>query len=333
MTTTARTADGGPPPIERLRAGLERLGIPPVWWVLLLICAVALAVIGPRFVSLDNVTGILVRSVSLGLVAAGQTLAILVGSLDLSVAYLVSVAAVLSGVVMQGDPGRIALGVAAVAAIGVLVGATNGLVITKLRVNPFIATLGMALVLRGLLNATFSNFAGSVPREFQGLGYGGLGPLPYSVLLLAAVFAVIWYVLRHTRFGHHLYAVGGDEQVARLSGVRSHRVIIAAHVICSLCAALAGLFLVSRLGSGAPWVGPQGAYDLESIAAVVVGGTALAGGRGGVIGTLAGVFVLAVLDNVFNLLQINAFWKDVLRGIILIVAVAIYVIRTRERNR
>ncbi len=115
--------------------------------------------------------------------------------------------------------------------------------------------------------------------------------------------------------------------------MRSHRTLILAHVLCSIAAVLTGLFLVSRLGAGAPWVGPDGGYDLESIAAVVVGGTALAGGRGGVIGTLAGVLVLALLDNLFGLLQINAFWKDVLRGVILVAAVALYAVRQRERNR
>jgi ribose transport system permease protein len=301
----------------------------PVYVALGAMMVVSFVLIGPRFLGYDNVLSILQRSVALGLVAAGQTLAILVGSLDLSVAYVVSVTAVLASVVMQGNPEMMIPAVIVVLAVGGLIGLTNGLIITKLGVNAFIATLGMALVLRGLLNATFDNFAGSVPREFQVLGYGNVGPVPYSVLLLGVVVAAVWFLLRHTRFGHHVYAVGGSEETARLSGVRSHRVIISAHVLCSVAAALAGLFIVSRLGAGAPWVGPDGGYDLESIAAVVVGGTALAGGRGGVFGTLAGVFILATLDNVFNLLQVDPFIKDTIRGIILISAVAVYALRLR----
>lgn len=310
------------------------LGIPPAWGVLLLLVVIAVLTAGTRFIGPDNLTSILVRSVSLGLVAAGQTVVILAGSLDLSVAYLISVAAVLSGVIMQGDPAAIPLGVGLVILIGVGVGLVNGVLITKLRINAFIATLGVGLILRGGLNAAFTNFAGEVPPAFQVLGYGYLGPFPYSVLLLLAVVGAIWFLLRATRFGHHVYAIGADEETARLSGVRSHRTIILAHVLCSVTAVLTGLFLVSRLGAGAPWVGPDGGYDLESIAAVVLGGTALAGGRGGVIGTLAGVFILALLDNLFGVLQINAFWKDVLRGVILIAAVAMYATtRRREQHR
>lgn len=320
-------------PLAAIGHRIAALGIPPAWGVLLLLVLLAVATAGTRFIGQENLTSILVRSVSLGLVAAGQTIVILAGSLDLSVAYLISVAAVLSGVIMQGDPALIPLGVGVVLLIGAAVGLVNGLLITKLRINAFIATLGVGLILRGGLNSAFTNFAGDVPNAFQVLGYGYLGPIPYSVLLLLAVVGGVWFLLRFTRFGHHVYAVGGDEETARLSGVRSHRTLILAHVLCSIMAVLTGLFLVSRLGSGAPWVGPDGGYDLESIAAVVVGGTALAGGRGGVIGTLAGVLVLALLDNLFGLLQINAFWKDVLRGVILIAAVAMYAVRQRERNR
>ena len=325
---------GGQRPWWRdVRDRLDALRIPPVYGVLALIFVVSWVLIGGNFVSVDNVTSIGVRSVSLGLVAAGQTVVILAGSLDLSVAYLISVTAVMSSFIMQGDPDRMPLALLVVSAIGVAVGLTNGLIITKLRVNAFIATLGVGLILRGLLNAAFNNFAGSVPREFQALGYESVGPLPYAILLLAAVVFAVWFLLRRTRFGHHLYAVGGSEETARLSGVRSHRVIIAAHVLCSLTAVLTGLFIVSRLRAGAPWVGPEGAYDLESIAAVVVGGTALAGGKGGVLGTLGGVFILAVLDNVFNQLQVNAFVKDIIRGVIIVAAVAFYAIRTRRSER
>jgi len=302
----------------------------PVYLVLGALFLLAWYLIGTRFVTYDNVLSILQRSVGLGIVAAGQTLAILVGSLDLSVAYLISVTAVVASALMNGDPNMIVPAVAVVIGIGVLVGLTNGLIITKLRVNAFIATLGVGLILRGILNATVDNFTGSVPQQFQVLAYGGIGPVPWSVLLLAIVVFAVWFLLRHTRLGHHMYAVGGDEETARLSGVRSHRVIIAAHVLCSLTAVGTGLFLASQLRAGAPWVGPQGFYDLESIAAVVVGGTALAGGRGGVLGTLGGVFILALLDNVFNQLQINAYVKEIIRGMIIVAAVAVYAVRSRR---
>lgn len=280
-----------------------------------------------------NLANTLVRSVALGMVAVGQTLVILGGSLDLSVAYQVSVTAVMASYVMQGDPDRMLLGIAVVIAIGLAIGLANGLIITALRVNPFIATLGMALVLRGVLNSSFDNFAGAVPEEFQVLGYGGIGPVPYSVLLFLAVILIAWFLLRRTRFGHHLYAVGGSEETTRLSGVRSARVLIGAHVLCSLTCVLTGLFIVSRLRAGAPWVGTDGNYDLESIAAVVLGGTALTGGKGGVLGTVAGVLILALLDNLFNQLEVNTFLKDVLRGVIIVAAVAVYALRSHRSRK
>jgi ribose transport system permease protein len=163
-----------------------------------------------------------------------------------------------------------------------------------------------------------------VPSSFQQLGYTRFGALPVSVFLLAAVVVLVYVVLCFTRFGYHIYAVGGDEDVSKLSGLRTHRVIIGAHVLCSMAAATTGLFLISRLAKGTPTVGSDGGYDLESIAAVVLGGTALMGGRGGVLGTVGGVFILAVLDNTFNQLEVNSFLKDVVRGLIIIAAVAVY---------
>jgi len=276
-------------------------------------------------------TNMVVRSVALGIVAMGQTFVIIGASIDLSVAYLISVTAVMASYLMQGDPARVPMAVATVFGIGAAVGAINGLIVTKLKVNPFIATLGVGLVLKGVLNASFDNFAGAVPRSFQAMGYDSIGPVPISILILLGVTGVAALVLLRTRFGAHLYAVGGSEEVARLSGLRTDRVIILAHVICSLTAVLTGLFVVSRLRSGAPWIGPDGLYDLESIAAVVVGGTALSGGKGGVAGTLAGVLIFGVLDTTFNQLGVDTFLKQVLRGSIIILAVASYTIRSRVK--
>ena len=311
-----------------IRNRLEAAGLFQIYGVLLLVLLVTWGLILATGGNL-NVTSTLVRSVALGIVAVGQTYVILGGSLDLSVAYQVSVTAVLASVFMDGSTARIWVAVPAVIAVGAFIGLVNGLIITKLHINAFIATLGMSLILRGALNATVDNYAGAVPPEFQRLGYDTILGLPVSILLLFAVVGIGWFVLRHTRFGHHLYAVGASKESARLSGVRSDRVLILAHVICSVTAVLTGLFIVSRLSAGAPWVGTDGNYDLESIAAVVLGGTALMGGRGGVLGTFAGVLILALLDNAFNQLQIDPLLKDVVRGVIIIAAVAALTVRQR----
>jgi ribose transport system permease protein len=251
-------------------------------------------------------------------------------SIDLSVAYTISLTAVMTSFLMQGDPARVPMAVLLVFAIGAVVGLVNGLIITKLNVNSFIATLGTGLVIKGILNGTFANFTGSVPRSFQSFGYNNIGPFPISILTLLAVTTLGWFILSRTKFGSHLYGVGGNIEVGRLSGLRTDRVVIGAHIFCSLTAVLTGLFVVSRLGSGAPWIGPDGVYDLESVATTVVGGTALSGGRGGVFGTLAGVLIFGVIDTVFNQLGVDTFLKTVLRGAIIILAVASYSIRSKR---
>ena len=274
--------------------------------------------------------GILGRSIALGITAIGQTFAILVASIDLSVASLISATAVLASVIMNGDPAMILPAILAALALGALVGVVNGVVVAKLEVNPLIATLGMSLIIQGCLSAFVSNFAGSVPPEFQFFAYGSLLGLPFSLLVLIALAVAAWLVLRFTRFGSDIYSIGGSREAARLAGIKTARVLIAAHAVCSLCAAVAGLYLASRLRSGAPWIGRDGVYDLESIAVVVIGGTVLAGGRGGVWGTMAGVVIFSLIDSIFNLAGVDAFAKQVLRGIIIVAAVAIYAMRSKR---
>ena len=328
---TASTVTG-----TSLSRTIRSIRIPPVYIFLVVIFLIGgaldqLLADGQIFTNPNILLNIIVRSVALGIVAVGQTLVIVGASIDLSVAYLISVTAVMSSYIMQGEPANVPKAIVAVFAIGAAVGLINGLIITKLHVNSFIATLGMSLVLSGLINATFSNYTGSVPKEFQYFGYAKFFNLiPVAILVLLLVVIAGWLLLTRTKFGAHLYGVGGNAEVARLSGLRTDRILIGAHVLCSMSAVLTGLFLVSRLQSGAPWVGPDGIYDLESIATTVVGGTALAGGKGGVWGTLAGVLIFGVLDTVFNQLGVNPYLKTVLRGAIVVLAVASYTYRSKK---
>jgi ribose transport system permease protein len=328
--TTGRPAHG-----RRRRHVPEWLAATPIWSALALIVVVGWAVVtidGGTFFASSNLTNILQRSVALGIVAVGQTVAILAGSLDLSVAYLISLSSLVGAETMDGREAMLVPAILLTLGLGAGVGLANGLIITKLRVNPFIATLGTALILRGYIENNYDRPTGAVPESWESFGYTRIGPVPVSLFLFAGVAIVVGLALRRTRWGYHVYAVGGDEQVSVLSGLRTHRVVIGAHVICSVCAALTGLFLASRLGSGTPRVGTDGGYDLESIAAVVLGGTALAGGRGRVSGTVGAVLVLAVLDNIFNQLELDPFLKQAVRGVVIIAAVAVYALRRRERR-
>ncbi len=279
--------------------------------------------------SFAGVMGLLQRMVALGLVALGQNFVMLGASIDLSVANLVSVSAVLGSFLMQGDPGSIAKAVLVVLALAMAIGAANGWLVAGLGVSPLIATLGMGLILQGVLTVSYSVLRGAVPHEFQALAYGNVAGVPIAVLVLAAAAGAAAFVLRRTVAGARLYAVGGNADSARLAGIRTSRVLVGAHAAAGLMSGLAGLYLASWLGAGTPWVGRDGGYDLDSIAVVVIGGTLLSGGRGGVAGTLAGVFAFATIDAVFNMLQIDAFLSQVLRGAIVIGAVGVYTFRHR----
>jgi ribose transport system permease protein len=342
VSVQERSSEAAAPPpgaqrlsLGSLRESLRESTAGPVYVALaglFALCWLVVALDGGSFVTVDNIVNMLVRSVALGIVSVGQTLVILAGSLDLSVAYLISGATLLFAEVTGGDPSKLTLGILATLALGAVVGAFNGVVITLLRVNAFIATLGTALIIQGIIQNRYDGPAGAVPASFRDIGYTRFGIIPMSFFLLIAVVVVIWFLLSQSRFGYRIYAVGGSEDVSKLSGLRTHRTIIAAHVVCSLCAVITGIFLAARLGAGTPTVGTDGGYDLESIAAVVLGGTALMGGRGGVIGTVGGVFILAVLDNTFNQLELNSFIKDVVRGLIIIAAVAVYARREEKKS-
>jgi len=309
--------------------------IPPVYYFLVIVF-VLFASLDQIFADGQMVTNpnilmnIVIRSVALGIVAIGQTFVMIGASIDLSVTYVISITSVMSSYIMQGDPANVPMAVIIVFILGALVGLVNGLIITKLKVNSFITTLGTSLILKGMINASFANFAGEVPRSFELLGYGRIGPIPVSILILLALVAIGSFILNRTKFGSHLFGVGGNMEVARLSGLRTDRVLIIAHILCSITAVLTGLFVVSRIRAGAPWIGPDGVYDLESIAATVIGGTALSGGHGDVWGTLAGVLIFGVLDTAFNQLGINPYLKNILRGAIVVLAVASYTARTKK---
>ncbi|MET0233482.1 MAG: ABC transporter permease [Kibdelosporangium sp.] len=292
--------------------------------VLLVVGSILVATQGGVLLDHGGILNILTRGTVLGLVAIGQTMVILTGSLDLSVAYLIGLCSLIAAETMAGDPAMIVPAVLLTLGFAALVGLVNGLVITRLKVNAFIATLGIALIIRGYLENTYTGPAGSVPRGFQHLGYDRIGPVPVSTLVMLALAGIAWWYLSRTRGGYHIHAVGGDQDVALLSGIRTGRTVVKVHVLCSVMAGLAALLLASRLGSGSPYVGTDGGYDLESIAAVVLGGTLLSGGRGGVAGTIGGVLILATLDTIFDDLGVTPFLKDVVRGAVLIAAVALY---------
>jgi ribose/xylose/arabinose/galactoside ABC-type transport system permease subunit len=278
---------------------------------LLVVCLFAFARY-ETFLTAENLLNVLRQNSMLGLVALGMTFVILTGGIDLSVGSLLATAAVVAAALAgYGLP------LALVAAVGVA--ALLGL--ARARIQPFIVTLAMMIAARGLALAVTNERSVSVGRDaaaaFGWLGRGHLGPLPVPVLILCAAFAAGWLVLNHTRFGRHVYALGDNEEAARLMGLNVARVQSSVYVLSGALAGLAGVILASRLGAGQP--NAALGWELDAIAAVVVGGTLLTGGQGGVTSTLVGVLLLGVIFNIFNLEgQISPWWQLVLRGVILL---------------
>jgi ribose transport system permease protein len=262
-----------------------------------------------------------------------MTFVILTGGIDLSVGSLVAVA----GVVAAGLAGR-GLVVALLAGVGfaAALGLVNGLVIAKARIQPFIVTLAMMIAARGLALVYTGEKTLSVPADaagFRELGRGrvdlGLLSIPYPVLILLAAYALAWLVLNYTRFGRHTYALGDSEEAARLLGLNVGRVTVGVYALSGAMAGLAGVLLASRLGTGQP-VAAVG-WELDAIAAVVVGGTLLTGGQGGIGSTLVGMLLLALIFNIFNLEGwISPWWQLVLRGLILL---AVVIVQNRLSSR
>lgn len=312
---------------QRARGGGEG-GVYLLLAVVLVTTWLVVVLDGGRF----NLENILVRCVALGILACGQTFVIVGGSIDLSVVPMITIAAMLTASTSTASVASIPVALGIVIGLAVVVGLANGLIVTVLGVNGFIATLGMQLILQGQLSTHFAeNAPERVPAALQNtLGYGELWIVPWSVLMLVVVVVIAAATMRGTRFGAHIYAAGGDSATARNAGVRVGRTLVGAHVVCSVCAALAGFYLAARTSTPNVELGVNGVYDLQSIAVVVLGGAALLGGRGTVGRTIAAVLVFALVDVTFNQLGIDPFLQTVARGVIIVVAVASYTMRGKE---
>jgi len=295
--------------------------------VLLVIAAIA-AFSEPNFRTSRNLFNVLRQAVALGLVSIGQTATILVGGIDLSVGATISLVGVYTTGFMAKytSPAAVAGIVLAMIALSLAIGGANSLVITRLRVPAFIATMGVGAIVQGLVLLYAKRPGGGIAPGWEFFAEGMIGPVPFPVLLLLFFLVLSAFYLRRTVMGRHLIATGGSEVIARLSGIITWRVITFAYMFSSLMAALSGLFLTSRMGAGDPLMGGLNydRYDLDSITAVLIGGTRLGGGKGGVLGTIVGVVIVCVLNNIFNLTGLNPYVQWIIKGLIFIAAVAVY---------
>lgn len=288
-------------------------------WMLALV-AIALVFATPLFLQSANILNILLTAAVVALVAAGQTYVIILAEIDLSVGAVLGFSAIITASVMS-DHGPIA-GLAAGLLVGALAGAINGLLVTKTRMPSFIATLATMSIFAGLtLQFSQGNPIKVTSEAFLALGQGSLLGIPTPIWIMLGAAVLFGFILARTRYGRELYATGDNEDAARLAGINTTRVKIMAFMISGVLAAVAGFILTARLGTAQPTAGSG--LELSAIAAVIIGGTSLAGGRGALLGTMVGAVLLSMIDNGLNLLNVSPFLQGVVKGAVILFAVYI----------
>nr|WP_113867080.1 ribose ABC transporter permease [Brenneria salicis]NMN93322.1 ribose ABC transporter membrane protein [Brenneria salicis ATCC 15712 = DSM 30166]RBP61623.1 ribose ABC transporter membrane protein [Brenneria salicis ATCC 15712 = DSM 30166]RLM30416.1 ribose ABC transporter permease [Brenneria salicis ATCC 15712 = DSM 30166] len=293
--------------------------------IALLILIAIVSAMSPNFFTLNNLFNILQQTSVNAIMAVGMTLVILTSGIDLSVGSLLALTGAVAASIVGLEVDAL-VAVFGALALGALIGAGTGIIVSKGKVQAFIATLVMMLLLRGVtmvytngspVNTGFSDAA-------EAFGWFGIGrPLgvPTPIWIMAIVFAAAWYMLHHTRLGRYIYALGGNESATRLSGISVDKIKIIVYSLCGLLSALAGIIEVARLSSAQPTAGTG--YELDAIAAVVLGGTSLAGGKGRIVGTLIGALILGFLNNGLNLLGVSSYYQMIVKAVVILLAVLV----------
>ncbi|WP_245879878.1 ribose ABC transporter permease [Vibrio gangliei] len=293
--------------------------------IALIFLIVVVSFLNPNFFTIDNILNILRQTSVSAIIAVGMTLVILTAGIDLSVGSVLALCgAFAASLIALEVPVIVAVPTALLA--GAILGGISGLIIAKGKVQAFIATLVTMTLLRGVTmvytdGRPISTGFTDVADSFAWFGTGYTLGIPVPVWIMVVVFAAAWYMLNHTRFGRYIYALGGNESATRLSGINVDRVKIGVYSICGLLAALAGIIVTSRLSSAQPTAGVG--YELDAIAAVVVGGTSLMGGRGRIMGTLIGALIIGFLNNALNLLDVSSYYQMIAKAVVILLAVMV----------
>jgi putative xylitol transport system permease protein len=313
---TAKTASKDTVSKSRL-AWLTQYGI----IIAFILLCVALTFLNKYFLTPENISNILLQTSINGILAMGMTLVILTGGIDLSVGSVLAFSSIVAATFVTGDNPQSPLVALLVGILtGAVLGLINGCIIAYLKIPPFVATLGMLSVARGLTYA----YTGGMPvpnlsESFLNLGEGFFFGVPMPVLIFLLIFAILWVVLNHTTYGRSVYAVGGNVKSARTAGIATKLVTASVYVIAGLLAGLGGLILTARTSSALPQAGVS--YELDAIAAVVIGGTSLSGGVGSIAGTLLGALIIGTINNGLDLLGVSSAYQQIVKGCIIVVAV------------
>lgn len=289
----------------------------------LLVLITIVTILSPSFLSTKNIFNILRQTSVNGIIATGMTFVILTGGIDLSVGSILAISgAVCASLLASGQ--NIIIAVLAALIIGAMVGFLNGFIITKGKLQPFIATLATMTILRGLTlvytdGKPITLGSGDLAIKFGQIGGGKIFGTPTPALIMILVFAICAFVLKNTQMGRYTYALGSNEEATKLSGLNTDKIKIAVYTISGILASVAGIIITSRLFSAQPTAGDG--YELDAIAAVVLGGTSLTGGRGKITGTIIGALIIGVLSNALNILDVSSYYQMMVKGAVILVAV------------
>ncbi|MCR8670067.1 ABC transporter permease [Agrococcus sp. HG114] len=297
----------------------------------LIVLLVFFSIASSNFFTWSNISGILLATAVIGILALGTTFVITTGGIDLSIGTGMTLASVMTGIFAVNLGMPLVVGVLAGIATGALMGLINGVNVAFLRLPPFIATLAMMMVAQGLalvISGVRPIYFSSVPG-FKGIATGTLVPgLPNAVLIMFALAAIAYVMLAKTSFGRYTVAIGSNEEATRLSGVNTRRWLVTVYTVAGVFTGIAGVVMAARLDSAQPQLGVG--YELQAIAAVIIGGTSLLGGRGSIVGTLIGALIMSVLINGLRIMSIQTEWQNVVVGVVIAIAVFADTLRNRK---
>lgn len=324
MITKVQTMDGNYQIMkDKFKVYFNQLGMVII---LVLLCA-AMAVFAPHFMEVDNALNVLKQLSFTAMLAAGMTIVILTGGIDLSVGSTVALSGVISVLALNHGVHPVAAMMAGVG-VGIAAGFINGYLTAVPKLPSFIVTLGSMTYLRGLALVISGGYPTVLTNStFKFLGAGYILGIPTPIYIMALVYILMFFMLKYTMFGRHVFAVGGNAEAARLTGIKVERTLIKVYTISGLLAGVAGVVLAGRLFSGQPTAGIE--YELHAIAAVILGGTSFVGGFGRIQGTIIGVFIIAVLNNGLTLLNVDSYWQKIVTGAVIVAAVLLDRLRSK----
>lgn len=291
---------------------------------LVLLCLL-IYIVEPRFITKENLVNVLIQIAINAFIATGMTFVLLTGGIDLSVGPVCALNGILGALLVKQLPAMnvgltLVVGLLLSVLVAALLGGISAFIICRFNVAPFIATLAMMNIARGICYLlTNSKPVYELPESFLWIGQGYLGPIPFIVILTVVVLAISHIILSRTAYGRHIYAVGSNEEVAKLSGISVGKIKTSVYIICAALSAFAGICLSAKIGTGQP--GAAEGYEQYAIAAAVMGGTSLAGGTGGIPNTIIGIIAIGIINNGLSLMQVNSYWQKVAMGVIIAFAV------------